>query len=252
MSHYLETYNIEAQSEISNLIYGDNVPIFISTEMNIVDESNDVRIEVPALGRSEDTTVLTISEAGAEHWRSKLSNQCDFFDIDPAKLYVSTGLALVELTLAAQASLEGDDSIRGRVMKAYKAIGKDENVRNLGLILQEQTHVDVKKILDAFSYEELLDLNHLRYGIGIALRALGLKPKQVDQFRASSRQEAVKSLDNYFAGAASFLIHQEMPEGYILRRDFVKDTVDKATAKEPPVLEFAAASPMNVTYILSK
>lgn len=234
----------------SLLIYGDSFPILSALDVVIVHDDKTAIFEIPQVlevdSQSQDEAKLHISPSGGTQWKLKLENQCAHVDIDPLDLYVGSGLAEIELISAARSSLDGDLSIMPRVVKTYKALDTEAPLKQVAVNIQELTEISVVNIIAAFNHSEFIKLNMLRYGIGIALKSLGLTPKQIREFGNQSRDNAAISLQNYFVSAAQYLAtHAYSKEESV-------EKVGEVLHREPPILEIAASAPMNVTYLLEK
>lgn len=233
-----------AEDRVSALFYGCNLPIFNEANVEVASNDSNRKYEHPVLLRLAHGAVLKLSEEGADAWEEKLSLPCERVGINPVDLYVTSGAALLEITIAAQQSLDGDAEVRSRVMKTYKMLGKGDKIKDMAAHLGEETKVSVGEILTAFDYEEMLKMNYLRYGIGIALRAMELGTKEVNAFQTVAQAEAVRTLNSYYSSAAHYLSTQAFSAEESAR------TIDKVFSLDPPVLEFAASAPMNVSYLL--
>jgi hypothetical protein len=237
-----------AEEMVTELVYGQSMPIFTDTNIVIIPNDRRLDAEIPRFTQTRDGTQLQLSAAGAYRWADKLSIPCEAAEINPLDLYISSAVAQLELLSAAQFSLSSNSNpvLSQRVMKTYKMVEQDREVRSMASEIGEKTEISVDSILSAFNYEELIKLNMLRYGIGVALVSLGLRPKGVKQFSSSAKDEAILSLNNYFEGAAQFLLRHAMPKEEIVER------VDEVIEIEPPLLEIAAAAPMNVTHLFDR
>jgi hypothetical protein len=251
MTSGIEQLAEEGKTNISTLLYEEDIPIFGSVVID-VKEDEGLALKVPTVRRVDEEIVLSFSTGGAEHWIEELDSLAIDFNIAPDELYVTSGLALAELTIAALASLKGDADIRARVVKAEKTIGRSEGIDKLAKNLKELTEVPVEQITTAFNHEELVELNQLRYGIGLSLRAMGLRPKEISAFQHEARGNLGHILENYFQSTVKVLLGEKLPDQYVKPADYAGDVTARVMRLEPPVVEFAAASPMNMSYILGK
>jgi hypothetical protein len=229
---------------ISELLYGQNLPILGFASVVVVPNDIDANLDMPKMVLTEHGPQLQLSHNGSKEWEDKLGEPCSRVGVAPPELYIGSGIAQLELVTAAQSSLDGDLDVLPRVVRTKKMLDAEGPPRQQAATISELTEISVKDILAGFDYSEFIKLNMLRYGIGIALRSHGLQPKEINQFAAEAKKEAVSSLNNYFMSAAEYLaIHAFSKSDSI-------DKVGELLALEPPFIEIAASAPMNTTYLL--
>ncbi len=242
----LEDRIVPAMERITTFIYHQQLPVFGDASVVIMPQDNRPEPDLPKLTHTSEGPQMQLSAAGSERWVDKLDHPCVAVGINPLDLYVTSHVAQLELVIAAKASLDGDSDVRPRVIKAYKAIQSAEQVSNIASVLGEQTGISISEVMATFTQDELERLNLLRYGIGVALVSMSLKPSDVKVFRDSAKHEALLSLNKYFAGAAHYLT------GNAFRDYEIASKVSEVYKLEPPILEVAGSSPMNVTYLFGK
>lgn len=236
--------------QVSSFVYGHEMLLISDVSIVILPNDERGRAEVPLFIHTSKGPQLQLSEAGAQLWTSKLGEPCDVAEVDPVDLYVSAAVAQLELISAAETSLRTesrDEALTQRVLQSYMMVKGDNQAERITSQMDEHTRVSFKGTLKALDYEELVKLNMLRYGIGVALRSIGLEPQEIEEkFQKSAQGEAINSINNYTRSAARFLSTE------LINDDEITKHVDKVYEIDPPILEIAASAPMNVTHLFDR
>ena len=234
-----------ALDRVARFVYGSGLPIIADTAVVVLPPHTETNVEIPRFTQTHEGAQLQISELGARRWEEKLTIPCDEVDIHPHDLYTTAAVAQLELVSAAQTSLtsSGDMNLAQRVMKSYKMIDSDDQVKQRVSEIAESTEISMTKILAAFDYEQLIKLNMLRYGIGVALASMGLKPTDIKDFQTEAKNQAVISMNSYYSAAASYL------GAHFISPNDITHRVDGVYHIDSPLIEVASSSPMNVSYL---
>jgi hypothetical protein len=227
---------------------GEKVDIFDAIGAVIV--PRDIKLELvdPKIVKTEEGPQLQFSNNAMSVWNDKVGNAALSVGVDSSDLYVTTGVAKIESLLAAQRSLDGEIDLMPRVAMTFKALGNDRQVAKVAYDISEDCKISVDKITASLDNTEIEALNFLRYGIGVALKSMRLSSGQINDFRAKSRNDAIVALDGYFESGARYLashaFHSKDPE--------IRRRLNEAVRIEPPILELAASSAMNVVHLFNK
>lgn len=207
---------------------------------------------LPLIERQGQSTKLVLPQSGAEVWRETIGDTCDQIDIDPDKIYIAAGISLLELANVASYAV-GHNDIVPRLRKIQKVFSDDKPIVQISNQYSERTSIDFTTIVRDLDPEDVLQVQKLRYGIGVALKAYAPDSQLRADFINGCSSSASNEIVNYVKGVSSFLdrilVIENLPKATGMTPE--KITAD-ITYKKFPFIAIAASQPMRVDYLLNR
>ena len=239
----------QAAEVLRNEVYGYGPKAF-SSRIDVV-ESHEGAPELPIITRAGDSCRLTLSVTGAQVWGEIIAGACEEVGLETTELYVTTGIALLEIANVLHYSVQNKDPVL-RLRKIDKAFRVDNSMLDVSTILAEHTGVNIMSIFRGLDQDDFAVVGRLRYGLGVALKAYGVEGKDVKRFAAANLDGAVNSINKYRFGVATYL-SGAISAGEIFATDISSaELTEQMYSLDFPYLQVVSSIPMNVTMLLNK
>jgi len=207
---------------------------------------------LPIIRRGADKNVLVIPAEGNLEWEDAIGGVCEEVDIDPEEVYAATGIALLELANVVNYAVNANDTVP-RLRKIHKVFSNDKPTVQVSNKYSEQAGIDFTTVVRDLDPEDVMTVQKLRYGMGVALQTLLPNPSDRSMFAEVNSKFATTAIVNYVQGVSGFLNRILLVEDLPKAKDMTAETItEDISYKEFPFITIAASIPMNVGYLLNK
>lgn len=199
----------------------------------------------------DDIPTLVCSEAGYEVWLKSFGGTTILDDENVMDLYLATGFSWLELSMLGKSAkierqfIDEEDPRAQAMARSSMIINELIDRRKLDIQAKKLGDIGLSGVVESVSQlseEEVLSINRYRYGLGVGLQYLQLTIAEREELEVDLYKMLEVSIKNFRSGLIDILIK-------FADFELANLVTDEAFEKGFPSLIFAAAMPMNVSFI---
>jgi hypothetical protein len=210
---------------------------------------------VPTVTKVDDTpTIICHPEGYKEGWLPAFGFLSMLNEYQVRDMYIATGLSWVELSLLGETAkternyISEDDNQAFAIHRAMRIATEFSNKKRLIGQAEKLAKVGIKGVVECvkeLDNDEITTINKYRYGLGVALDYINLDSSNSELLVNELHHSLRNNIELFKSGLFDFLIR-------LVDDELSESLTDEAFEKAFPSLQFAAAIPMNVSYINGK